>query len=200
MGVVYKARDTKLGRLVALKFLAPHLTADEGLKKRFMQEARAASSLDHSNIGTIHEINETEDNQLFIAMAYYEGQTLRSALSDGPMPIPVAINYATQIAKGLSSAQCATIIHRDIKPANVIITSDDTVKIVDFGLAKMAGKASSQKLDRQSGRWPTSARSTCRERKSMGGQTSGRSASFSTRCLPANGHERVTTIMQSCTA
>ena len=141
MGVVYKARDTKLGRLVALKFLAPHLTADEGLKKRFMQEARAASSLDHSNIGTIHEINETEDNQLFIAMAYYEGQTLRSALSDGPLPIPVAINYATQIAKGLSSAHRATIIHRDIKPANVIITSDDTVKIVDFGLAKMAGES-----------------------------------------------------------
>ena len=140
MGVVYKAKDTKLGRMVALKFLAPQLTSDPGLKKRFVQEAKAASALDHPNIGTIFEINETDDGQLFIAMAYYEGDTLKDKIAQGPIPTEQAIDYASQIAKGLAKAHEADIVHRDIKPANIIITKDDTVKIVDFGLAKMSGE------------------------------------------------------------
>ena len=140
MGVVYKAKDTKLGRMVALKFLAPQLTSDPDLKKRFVQEAKAASALDHPNIGTIFEINETADGQLFIAMAYYEGETLKDKIAQGPIPTEQAIDYAVQIAKGLAKAHEADIVHRDIKPANIIITKDDTVKIVDFGLAKMTGE------------------------------------------------------------
>ena len=140
MGVVYKAKDTKLGRMVALKFLAPQLTSDPDLRRRFVQEAKAASALDHPNIGYIHEINETDDGQLFIAMAYYEGETLKDKIANGPIPADQAIDYAAQIAKGLAKAHEADIVHRDIKPANIIITKDNTVKIVDFGLAKMTGE------------------------------------------------------------
>ena len=140
MGVVYKAKDIKLGRMVALKFLAPQLTSDPDLKKRFVQEAKAASALDHPNIGTIFEINETADGQLFIAMAYYEGETLKERIAQGPIPVDQAIDYAVQIAKGLAKAHEADIVHRDIKPANILITKDNTVKIVDFGLAKMTGE------------------------------------------------------------
>ena len=138
--MVYKAKDTRLGRTVALKFLAPQLTSDPDLKKRFVQEAKAASALDHPNIGVVHDINETEDGQLFITMAYYEGETLKDKIAQGPIPVDQAIDYAAQIAKGLAKAHEADIVHRDIKPANIIITKDDTVKIVDFGLAKMTGE------------------------------------------------------------
>ena len=137
---MYKAKDTKLGRMVALKFLAPQLTSDPDLKKRFVQEAKAASALDHPNIGTIFEINETDDGQLFIAMAYYEGETLKEKIAEGPIPTEDAIDYAAQIAKGLAKAHEADIVHRDVKPANIIITKDNTIKIVDFGLAKMTGE------------------------------------------------------------
>ena len=140
MGVVYKAKDTKLGRTVALKFLAPQLTSDPDLKKRFVQEAKAASALDHPNIGTIFEINETDDGQLFIAMAYYEGETLKDKIAQGPISPDQALDYAAQIAKGLAKAHKANIVHRDIKPANILITEDNTIKIVDFGLAKMTGE------------------------------------------------------------
>ena len=139
MGVVYKARDTKLDRIVALKFLAAHLSADEDLKQRFIQEAKAASSLDHPNIGYIHEINEMEDGRLFIAMAYYEGETLKAKIARGPLPVEEATSYARQIAEGLSKAHAAGIVHRDIKPANLLVTDEGVVKIVDFGIAKMAG-------------------------------------------------------------
>ena len=140
MGVVYKAKDTKLGRMVALKFLAPQLTLDPDLRRRFVQEAKAASALDHPNIGYIHEINETDDGQLFIAMAYYEGDTLKDRIAQGPLSVDQAIDFAAQIAKGLAKAHEAEIVHRDIKPANILITEDNTVKIVDFGLAKMTGE------------------------------------------------------------
>jgi len=140
MGVVYKAEDTKLARLVALKFLPPHLIQAEEEKKRFIHEAKTASVLDHPNICTIHEINETEDGQIFIAMACYEGKSLKDKISRGPLPIDEAINIAIQIAQGLSKAHLKKIVHRDIKPANVLITEDRQVKIVDFGLAKLAGR------------------------------------------------------------
>jgi len=139
MGVVYKAEDTRLGRIVALKFLHPSLTADPKAKERFIQEAQTASALDHPNICTIHEINETEDGQLYMVMACYEGQTLREKIESDALPTDRAIDITVQIANGLSKAHEKGIVHRDIKPANIFITDDGTVKILDFGLAKFAG-------------------------------------------------------------
>jgi serine/threonine protein kinase len=140
MGIVYKAQDLKLDRFVALKFLPPYLSTNEEEKQRFIQEAKAASALDHSNICTIFEIGETKEGQLFIAMAYYEGETLKAKISKRPLPLKEVVDIATQIAAGLSKAHEAGIIHRDIKPANVIVTKEGEVKIVDFGLAKLTGQ------------------------------------------------------------
>jgi serine/threonine protein kinase/Tfp pilus assembly protein PilF len=139
MGVVYKAEDTTLGRTVALKFLPSELTRDAAAKERFTQEARAASALDHPNICNIHEVGQTEDGQTFIAMAYYEGEDLKSRIGRGPFKLDDALDTAVQIAQGLAKAHGQGIVHRDVKPANILITADGLVKIVDFGLAKLAG-------------------------------------------------------------
>jgi serine/threonine protein kinase/tetratricopeptide (TPR) repeat protein len=139
MGVVYKADDTKLGRTVALKFLPPDLTRDEEAKQRFIQEARAASALDHPNICTVYEIDETSEGLTFIAMARYEGESLKAKIERGPLKLDEALDIGAQIAQGLAKAHSQGIIHRDIKPANILITKDGLVKIVDFGLAKLAG-------------------------------------------------------------
>jgi serine/threonine-protein kinase len=139
MGIVYKAEDSKLKRNVALKFLPPELTRDTEAKERFVHEARAASALQHTNICTIHAIDETEDGQLFICMDYYKGETLKKKIDQRPLKLDDAINIATQIAQGLAKAHEAEIVHRDIKPANIIITEDDEVKILDFGLVKLTG-------------------------------------------------------------
>lgn len=139
MGVVYKAQDLKLDRFVALKFLPPYLGQAEEEKKRFIHEAKAASALDHNNICTIYEIDETEDGQMFIAMAYYKGETLKKKIERGPLPIDEAIEFAQQVAQGLAKAHNQQIVHRDIKPANIMVTDDNVVKIVDFGLAKLSG-------------------------------------------------------------
>ncbi len=141
MGVVYKADDTKLHRAVALKFLAPDKTRDEEAKRRFMHEAQAASALDHPNIAIVHEIDETNDGRSFICMAYYPGQTLKEKIETGPLPIDEAVDISLQIANGLLRAHEAGIVHRDIKPANIIITERGEVKIVDFGIAKLAGSS-----------------------------------------------------------
>jgi len=140
MGVVYKAEDTKLDRFVALKFLPPHLSQAEEEKKRFIHEAKAASGLQHNNICTIHEINETEDNQMYIVMECYEGESLKEKIERGPLPVDEALDIVIQIARGLEKAHAKEIVHRDIKPANILITEDGVVKIVDFGLAKLAGR------------------------------------------------------------
>jgi serine/threonine protein kinase len=141
MGVVYKTEDTKLKRTVALKFLPPELTRDPEAKARFIHEAQAASALDHPNICDIHEIGETEDGQMFIAMACYEGDTLKMRIEKGRLGIEEAIEITTQVAQGLQKAHEKGIVHRDIKPANIIITNDGVSKILDFGLAKLAGQA-----------------------------------------------------------
>ena len=141
MGVVYRAEDTHLGRDVALKFLPPELTRDAEARERFTLEARAASALDHANICTIHDIDETDDGQLFIAMAFYDGETLKARLGRGPLEIDEAIDIARQIASGLERAHESGIVHRDIKPANVMITRHGEARIVDFGIAKLAGAA-----------------------------------------------------------
>ncbi|MEJ7809762.1 MAG: protein kinase [Gemmatimonadaceae bacterium] len=139
MGLVYKALDLRLDRTVALKFLPPHLGADEEATRRFIHEAKAASALDHPNICAIHEIGETDAGQLFIAMAYCEGETLKKKIARGPLSVSDALDYCAQIAEGLQRAHDAGIVHRDVKPANVMVTDGGRVKIVDFGLAKMAG-------------------------------------------------------------
>lgn len=139
MGQVYKAEDTKLRRLVALKFLPSELTSDPDAKERFIHEAQAASALDHPNICTIHEIGETDDGKLFITMACYEGETLKEKIARGPVSIEETLDITIQTARGLARAHEAGIVHRDIKPANIMITGRGEVKIVDFGLAKLTG-------------------------------------------------------------
>jgi eukaryotic-like serine/threonine-protein kinase len=141
MGVVYKAEDTKLKRHVALKFLPFELTRDPEARERFTHEAQAASSLDHPNICTVHEICETEDGQIFIATAFYEGETLEKRIERGRLEVAEAVDIAIHVAQGLGRAHEAGIVHRDIKPANIMITNRGDVKIVDFGLAKLAGQA-----------------------------------------------------------
>jgi cephalosporin-C deacetylase-like acetyl esterase len=139
MGVVYKAEDRILERMVALKFLPAGLSPDQQEKERFIREAKSASALDHPNIGTIHEIAETEDGQMFIVMTYYEGETLKEKIERGPLPVKEAVDVAVQIAQGLAKAHSRQIVHRDIKPGNLLVTTDGLVKIIDFGLAKLGG-------------------------------------------------------------
>ena len=138
MGVVYKALDRKLQRIVALKFLPPGLNASKLDKERFLKEARIASSLDHPNTGVIHGIEETDDGHTFIVMAYYEGQSLAHRIAEGPLPPSEVLDIAIQIARGLADAHSHDIIHRDIKPSNIMLTPNGMVKIVDFGLAHVS--------------------------------------------------------------
>ena len=135
MGIVYVAEDTRLHRKVALKFLPPAIALDDHARKRFLREAQAASTLDHPNVATVYEVGDWDD-QLFIAMAYYDGETLRQRIARGPVPIAEAATIAGKIASGLAAAHRAAIVHRDLKPANVMLTQDGQVKILDFGLAK----------------------------------------------------------------
>ncbi|MCX6577861.1 MAG: protein kinase [Candidatus Aminicenantes bacterium] len=136
MGVVYKAEDTKLKRMVALKFLPAQFTGDPQARTRFAQEAQSAAALDHPNICTIYEINEV-GGQTYIAMAYIMGQSLKDKILSGPLDIPEAVNIVIQVAEGLKSAHGRGIIHRDIKPGNIMQTEEGKVKIMDFGLAKL---------------------------------------------------------------
>ena len=140
MGVVYRARDIKLDRLVALKFLPPHLTQSEEDKQRFIREAKAAAALNHPNICTIYNVDEHEGNQ-FIVMEYIDGNTLGELQKSGTLEPRQIIDYAVQIAEALSKAHDAGIIHRDIKPGNIMVNADGRIKVMDFGLAKLKGSA-----------------------------------------------------------
>jgi len=142
MGVVYRAADTKLGRTVALKFLSQDLTGDSLQRERFLREAQVVSTLEHQNICTIHEIDETDDGQVFICMACYEGGTLKDVIRRGPAPVGDAVRFGLQIARGLTAAHEAGITHRDVKPGNVMVSERGHVRLVDFGLAKLAGQSS----------------------------------------------------------
>jgi serine/threonine-protein kinase len=141
MGVVYEADDLKLRRAVALKFLPAELTNALEARERFVHEARSASILDNAHICTIHEIGESEDGRMFIAMALCHGESLRSKIKRGPLAPAEALSLAAQIADGLAAAHAGGIIHRDVKPANVLVTKEGVARIADFGLAKIAGEA-----------------------------------------------------------
>lgn len=145
MGIVYKAEDTKLKRTVAIKFLPYEIAASEEERERFKVEAQAAAALNHPNIATIHAIEE-HDDEMFIVMEYIEGQELRDIVVEAhrnsslPLPIEKVSGYAHQIAEGLRAAHRKNIVHRDIKSSNIMVTEEGQVKIMDFGLAKVAGE------------------------------------------------------------
>src|SRR5689334_15550565 len=136
MGEVYLAQDTKLDRKVGLKILPPDVAADRSRMNRFVQEAKAASALNHPNIITIYEIDETDSGH-FIATEFIDGETVRQCLRKAPMTLSRAVDVAAQVAAALAAAHQAGIIHRDIKPENVMVRDDGLVKVLDFGLAKL---------------------------------------------------------------
>ena len=151
MGVVYLARDPRLERLVALKFLPLDVTLDEEQKLRFVREAKASAALEHPNIGTIHEIAEAPDGRMFIVMGYYDGDTLRQRIQRGRLAANEAVEIARQIASGLAHAHSRGIMHRDVKPGNILLTREGVVKIIDFGLAKSRDLSTVTRADRVMG-------------------------------------------------
>jgi serine/threonine protein kinase/tetratricopeptide (TPR) repeat protein len=138
MGVVYKALDLHLDRFVAVKTLPRERVADPERRRRFIQEAKSASALNHPSIVTVHDIDEV-DGDYFIAMEYIQGKTLQNMITGNPLPVDQSVDYAAQIADALAKAHSVGIVHRDIKPSNVMVTGDNLVKVLDFGLAKLAG-------------------------------------------------------------
>ena len=159
MGVVYKAEDTKLGRMVALKVLPPERVVDPDRRRRFVQEARAASALNHPNIITIHDIDEAQGVH-FIAMEYVQGKTLDRLIARHGLRVDEALKYAVQMATALAKAHSAGIVHRDLKPTNVMVTDDGLVKVLDFGLAKLTEPAPTGEAETVATRGPVTEEGT----------------------------------------
>ncbi len=150
MGEVWEAEDLKLGRHVALKFLASHLVSDPETHKRFEREAKAAASLSHPNICHVHEIDEA-DGKTFLAMELVRGESLEAKIEQGPLPLPEALDLARQVAEGLQEAHAHGVVHRDIKPGNILVTEDGRAKILDFGLAMLSEQSKLTLLDQTVG-------------------------------------------------
>ena len=188
MGVVYKARDTHLDRFIAIKVLPPQKMTDPERKRRFVQEAKAASALNHPNIVTIHDIDQT-DGIDFISMEYVAGRTLDRLIPRHGMRLGDALKYAIQIADALARAHAAGIVHRDLKPANIMVAEHGLVKVLDFGLAKLTEtapvggrshphhEAGDRRGHDHRARWPTCRRSRPRGRRWTPARTSSVSAS-----------------------
>jgi serine/threonine protein kinase len=136
MGEVYKARDTRLDRTVAIKVLPAHVASDPDLRERFEREARAIAALNHPHICTLYDVGQ-QDSIDFLVMEYLEGQTLAQGLTKGPLPLDQALQYAIQVADALDKAHRGGIVHRDLKPGNIMLTKAGT-KLLDFGLAKLS--------------------------------------------------------------
>jgi serine/threonine protein kinase len=136
MGVVYKATDTRLDRPVALKFLRADRVADADRRRRFVQEAKAASALNHPNITVVYDV-ETTDEESFLVMEFIAGKTLQQRIGRRGLPLADAIQYLMQVADALSAAHAAGIIHRDLKPSNIMVGDNGAVKLLDFGIAKL---------------------------------------------------------------
>ena len=145
MGIVYKAKDTRLQRTVALKMIRTEAIGDPDAKSRFIREARAASLLNHTNIATIYDINEWGE-QDFIVMEFVEGETVKEIIKNEKLKIKNLVGYAAQIAEALTEAHAHRIIHRDIKSGNIMVTPEGRIKVMDFGLAKIAGSKTITKL------------------------------------------------------
>src|SRR5271170_2655201 len=139
MGEIYKAQDTKLNRFVAIKVLSTASSGEPERRRRFIQEAQAASALNHPNIITIHDIVSQGDSE-FMVMEFVAGKTLVDLIPKGGLRLPQALKYAVQITDALTAAHAAGIVHRDLKPANVMVTASGLVKILDFGLAKLTDR------------------------------------------------------------
>jgi eukaryotic-like serine/threonine-protein kinase len=135
MGIVYRAQDEKLGRVVALKVLPPGFAADDARRKRFTREARLAAAVQHPNLVTVYELGEAQ-GRVYIAMEFVQGRTLRAWLQEGPPALSVALRVFAQIVTGVAEAHQAGIVHRDLKPENVLVTDHESAKVLDFGLAK----------------------------------------------------------------
>lgn len=136
MGEVYKARDTRIGRAVAIKVLPPDVESDPDRRRRFHQEAVAAGALNHPNVLVVHDVG-SESGRPFLVTELLHGSTLRERLRRGPLPEEQAVRYAAALLDGLASAHALGIVHRDLKPENIFITGDDVPKILDFGLARL---------------------------------------------------------------
>src|SRR5262249_14852431 len=137
MGDVYRARDLRLGRDVALKVLDPSIAADPDARRRFEREAQSASALNHPNIVTIYSVREEEDVP-FITMGLVQGRTLRQLMA-APVPLPIVLDVSVQLAAALSAAHAIGIVHRDLKPENIMVTANGLAKVLDFGIARRDG-------------------------------------------------------------
>lgn len=147
MGVVWEALDRRLERTVAIKFLAPELTRDVKACQRFQREARLAASLEHPNLATVHEVGETSQGHRYLVSAYYRGGSLKDRLSGGPLEVEEALRWMRQLVAGLAAAHRQGIVHRDVKPANLLLDEHGTLKICDFGIAKLLGATDLTRTD-----------------------------------------------------
>ena len=209
MGRVYRAVDSRLGRPVAVKLLRADSTVSEERRKRFIHEAKAASALNHPHIITIYDIGRDGDVD-FMAMEYVAGPSLAGMLSRGRLSVEESVAYAAQIADALAAAHAAGILHRDLKPANIMITDRGSIKVLDFGLAKLIERVEGDLMDHSATtdteapspfrqrKEPSWARQpTCRQNRRKVNQstrvrTSSLLAPCSTKCLPADAHSEAT--------